>query len=396
MAHDLRVTLNVHDVNLCPPLASVADVLGAGRHARVELLPRFAGPASAVSSVPIGPVAGSWRPNDWADDPSIRRFAVNLCKLAGAYYFPRYGVLVDRDGNAPRAPMAQATYATPDLRSLPGMRYVDDTLFFSPPDDLETLSDAVVTMPWGARSNYGHFVCDCLTTVAALRDHAQFRDAVYVFPPLKPWHQEHLGLLGLEPHEVPGDVYYMEQAFFTNCMDTFLNAPNVVIRHLAQLELSAAGCASAWDGPQPGRKLWISRGHEKRRFLSQDAIESALVARDFEIVTPETLSVVDQIRLFASASLVVAPTGAAFANLIYCAPGTAIVELIPEGIPAAWVRNLCLLGSCRWAPYFCPVVSRTPVQVADGARVRPELGVEFDVDHADFLRHVDRVTALAP
>ena len=34
--------------------------------------------------------------------------------------------------------------------------------------------------------------------------------------------------------------------------------------------------------------------------------------------------------------------------------------------------------------------------VVIGGRERPELGISFDVDQTDFLRHVDEVTRLSP
>lgn len=394
MANVLNVKLNVREVDLFPRVGSVADAVAGAGHAGVQLLRRYVGPASAVSGAPVGPAGGSWRPEGWADDPQLQRAAVTLYKLAGAYYFPRFGVLIDRHGNAPRAAMAQATYSTPDLGRLPCMRVVDGTPVFSAPADVETLASAVITMPWAAITNYGHFVCDCLTAVVVLRDLPEFRDAAHVFPPLKRWHLDHLGLLAVPPVELPRDVYFIEAAFFTSCMDTFLLAPNVTVRRLASLELSAAGLASDEKRPRPTRKIWISRGFEKRRFLSQDAIETALRAKGFEIVRPETMSIAEQIELFANASLVAGCAGAGFANLIYCAPGAVVVEIEPEGFATApWVRNLCLLMNCRWAPYFCRTVAKRPVVI--GGQVRREIGMDFDVDHEDFLRHVDAAAALA-
>jgi capsular polysaccharide biosynthesis protein len=46
------------------------------------------------------------------------------------------------------------------------------------------------------------------------------------------------------------------------------------------------------------------------------------------------MPVPQQATLFASAATVVAPHGAGLANLVFCAPGTRVVELITP----AWVR----------------------------------------------------------
>src|SRR5262249_49722542 len=231
-----------------------------------------------------------------------------------------YGVLIDRRGRALRAAMAQATYITPDLGMVPGIRKTDHGIVFSPPDDIEDLPRALITMPWGALHNYGHFVCDCLRGVAALHQMVEFRDAVYAFPSLKPWHREHLQLLGVAPIELTRNVYYVESAIFTNCMDYFLNTPNTTYRLLASIGLDAVGRESD-SGSGVKRKIYLSRrGNDNRRFLSEMDIESALHSRGFEIVHPESLPVTEQIKLFANSAVIVGCSGAAFANVIYCRP----------------------------------------------------------------------------
>jgi capsular polysaccharide biosynthesis protein len=49
----------------------------------------------------------------------------------------------------------------------------------------------------------------------------------------------------------------------------------------------------------------------------------------FTCVDPGSLSVADQIRTFAEADVIVAAHGAALANLVFCSPGSAVVELFP-------------------------------------------------------------------
>lgn len=46
-------------------------------------------------------------------------------------------------------------------------------------------------------------------------------------------------------------------------------------------------------------------------------------------------------RLFAEASVVVAPHGAGLANVVYCQPGTYVIEILP-----AVKQNLCFKGLC--------------------------------------------------
>ena len=45
------------------------------------------------------------------------------------------------------------------------------------------------------------------------------------------------------------------------------------------------------------------------------------------VVQPERLALSVQIALFANADIIVAPHGAALTNIVFCRPGTALIEL---------------------------------------------------------------------
>ncbi|HKX94974.1 MAG TPA: glycosyltransferase family 61 protein, partial [Methylibium sp.] len=80
---------------------------------------------------------------------------------------------------------------------------------------------------------------------------------------------------------------------------------------------------------RPGRrKLYLSRaGTDRRRVANEPALIDRLAARGFEVVRPETLSVREQVALFAEASHIVAPTGAALTNMIYAPTGSQVVAI---------------------------------------------------------------------
>ncbi len=79
----------------------------------------------------------------------------------------------------------------------------------------------------------------------------------------------------------------------------------------------------------PGhRKLYLSReGTGRRRVVNEAALVQWLATRGFEVVRPETLSVREQVALFAEASHIVAPTGAALTNMLYAPPGACVVAI---------------------------------------------------------------------
>jgi hypothetical protein len=88
---------------------------------------------------------------------------------------------------------------------------------------------------------------------------------------------------------------------------------------------------------QEGR-IYLKRRHN-RRVANADAVEALLTTQGFVPVYPEDLTQAEQIALFASARFVIAPHGAGLANLLFCQPGTRVLEISPntEFRPYFWM-----------------------------------------------------------
>lgn len=88
-------------------------------------------------------------------------------------------------------------------------------------------------------------------------------------------------------------------------------------------------------------RLYISRDRAKyRRILNEDELLGILEPLGFQCVRPETLSFEEQVRLFASAEIVIAPHGAGLTNTIFCEPGTKIVEIFSPNYILPYFRIL--------------------------------------------------------
>lgn len=82
------------------------------------------------------------------------------------------------------------------------------------------------------------------------------------------------------------------------------------------------------DRAAGGRKLYIARDRAKyRRMLNEAQIQDALRAQGFEIVRPEALSFAQQVELFSGASVIVGPTGAGMANMVFAPAGCKVIVL---------------------------------------------------------------------
>jgi capsular polysaccharide biosynthesis protein len=93
----------------------------------------------------------------------------------------------------------------------------------------------------------------------------------------------------------------------------------------------ASEAHARFGGQGPRRRLLISRADaSNRRLLNEAALMALLEPHGFERVLPSTLSVAEQLSAFAAAEIVVAPHGAALANLVAARPGTRVVEITAD------------------------------------------------------------------
>lgn len=80
--------------------------------------------------------------------------------------------------------------------------------------------------------------------------------------------------------------------------------------------------------PTQSKRIFLARGHSRRSYNQSELLEIA-ERYGFSAVYPERLTFREQVELLASASHVVGPSGAAFANSLFCQSGTRLVSWLP-------------------------------------------------------------------
>jgi len=99
-------------------------------------------------------------------------------------------------------------------------------------------------------------------------------------------------------------------------------------------------------------KLYICRAG-RRKPSNQREIQSFLATQDFIIIEDRDRGIYEQADMFFSASFVVAPHGAALANLAFCKQGTRVLEFLPGKYPSQVFRQLCALNQLEYACMIC-------------------------------------------
>ncbi len=176
-----------------------------------------------------------------------------------------------------------------------------------------------------ANGNYYHWLLDLVPRVLLLKHAAQNfsnYDALLLNGSRANYEREILAALGVPPEKIryvdSRERFQIASAVFPS-METNVIAPWKVhgLRDLAS------------SGKQnQHRRLYLSRARAAvRRIANENEISEILRHRNFEIVEAENLSWREQADLFASGSVIVAPHGAALANIVFCKPGTRVVEI---------------------------------------------------------------------
>jgi capsular polysaccharide biosynthesis protein len=236
-------------------------------------------------------------------------------------------------------------------------------------------------------SNYYHFLVDVVSRIGLLEQAPQIAaPRCWYVPQQTRFQRELLDLVGIPPEQrldagahphVSADVLVVPQSPAM----TEKNPPWVV-QFLRERLLPLAGDGAKRNG------IYITRGPSanNRTVVNESEVLAFLGDRGFEAVDPGRLSVLEQIRTFASASVIVAPHGAALANLIFASPGSSVVELFPAGcvLPDFW-RLASGVPGLRYRYLAAPGGPRRPTRA--GTIVR-----DVEVDLAALAETLDELS----
>ena len=195
---------------------------------------------------------------------------------------------------------------------------------------------------------YFHWMTDVLPRIGLARragyDPASF-DWVLVNSLIHPFQRESLHQLGIHANRCltfhkKELVYEMEEAV----LPSLPGVPGMVPPESGDFlrNVFPAGKTSR------GRKIFIGRGEAKHRpLIHEKEILAQLQKRGFDSVDCGKLSVQKQAEVFSSADMVVGAHGAALTNLVFCYPGTRVVELLSPAYVNPCYRDLCVATELR-------------------------------------------------
>jgi capsular polysaccharide biosynthesis protein len=213
-------------------------------------------------------------------------------------------------------------------------------LLATPPQERLAGTTVSLLLPW--MPNYYHWTLQSVPRVDMVAGvvEPEAVDQWLVPPQTSPFVREWLDLLRIpEDRRVEvepfGRVLSLERLVVASVPARNRYVPSHVLR-------SVRGRLDLGQREDLPRRIFLDRpATDKRRLLNRDEVLSAVRARGFEVVETGGRSVAEQAALFASADVVAGVLGAGLTNLVYCRPGTAVVEILPRNLMFPAYRKLC-------------------------------------------------------
>jgi capsular polysaccharide biosynthesis protein len=143
-----------------------------------------------------------------------------------------------------------------------------------------------------------------------------------------------------DPYVRADDVYWLDRGFIQNMPAAWL----LGLRERVMKRRPA---------PARDRNVYIAR-RGTRQVENATEVERFLLRRNFTFHTLDDLSIDDQIDLFSAADWVVAAHGAELGNLLFCQPGTKVLELSPELDFKPYFSYMCNKLSLHHGVLPCP------------------------------------------
>lgn len=246
----------------------------------------------------------------------------------------------------------------------------------------ERLPGTTVSLLVSGATNYYHWMLQALPMLSVLLERIDPTtvDRFLVPGPTPPFVTETLARAGLpgdrlRPVAAPTPVLRCDRLITASTLLHHLPSPpwaTAFVRGLFADEIAAGG--------EAGDRLHVGRGPGVRRrvLLNEPALVAALRSAGFQDVVMDGRTVAEQAECFAAARVVVAVHGAALTNLVFCRPGTRVVELLPANAAVSLYSLLSIqLGLDH--------------RVVVGTEARPPRRFRTFMADADLRVDVDRV-----
>ncbi len=240
----------------------------------------------------------------------------------------------------------------------------------------------------GLENGYYHFIIELMLRWWIFKQSSLEAD-YYVFSTKTAFQKDALSLLGISERQMldleEGSVVQADLLLCPSLVNNF------ELSHLRGYELYNKLFMPPWsrdcyaflkeknaiDGKGWKKRVYVSRNRSARRKIQNEGELLPILKRyGFECYYLEEMNLREQIELFASARMVVAPHGAGLVNLVWSREGTCVLELYPEFYHDPGFRVLA--SACRLDYHYA--ICKSP-----GAEKVPPVDENILVDRLDLI-----------
>lgn len=225
---------------------------------------------------------------------------------------------------------------------------------------------ALLCSEW-AGENFGHFLLDLLPRLHLLESSGALEEVDHVLvPPLGTVEARTLlDRSGIHPDRLielgPGEAITASDMVVTTFPGRRRTTPRWAVAYLRRrftdtphADLPPAGPRPADTGPA---LIYLARGDHARAPVNEGAVISALEDLGFTTVYADRQP---GNALFAGARVVVGPNAAALSNVVFCRPGSSLVELVPSDHQYPYFLSAALAAGVDYVGVGCPSLAVRP------------------------------------
>lgn len=183
-------------------------------------------------------------------------------------------------------------------------------------------------LAWAGHTNYWHWLHDTLGRYRLLQL-SGFKIDKYILPPLTlPFQRETIKMLGIPDDKIlqlsPGEHLQAEYLVLPSVPFNAGTCVKWTVEFLRDTFLQE----HRYTNTECYDRIYISREDASwRKVANETKLMELLTKKGFKKIVPSTLTVKEQIDIFSSAKVIISPNGAGLANLMFCQPGTKIIQL---------------------------------------------------------------------
>jgi capsular polysaccharide biosynthesis protein len=243
-------------------------------------------------------------------------------------------------------------------------------------------------------ASYGHFVLTTLPIVFSFLDEIRKGSLKVVIPAGTPgWMISILCEIGITEDaflRLPDRAYRFRSAIVSNILD----ASNTRAPNPASLRWTEDFAVREPTIPHSANRIYVKRSEagnlSSRTISTEPDLIRAIASNGFAIVEPGTMSLAEQIQAFRQANVVVSAHGSSFANLIFCRPGTKVLDLMPDSwvgvrgdsLRDVWVSRLCAATRLDYSVLLSP-------STILGIHETGNPTIVYDVSPSDLSKYID-------